>query len=148
MTTPTINKVNGPARRPGANGDMSALIPTVNIAAGVSAQDAMAGGATVATPTEQRPTENGVSNPRETATNTKRHTTVILCDNCGREFTPRRPHGRFCSAYCRRVAWLGRNPEKAAELAERDRARLRAHVIGGGGDWREDTRVDRCHNGE
>jgi hypothetical protein len=63
------------------------------------------------------------------------------CEQCGRGFTPRRRWGRFCSAYCRRVAWLGRNPERAAELAERDRARLRAHVIGNDGEWVEGAKV-------
>ncbi len=128
--------------RPGASGGGHDLIPTVTIAANVSAQGATAGGASVATPTERPLTENGASNPVETSTNTKRHNTVTHCENCGDEFTPRRPHGRFCSAYCRRQAWLGRNPEKAAELAARDRQRLREHVIGCGGEW-----VDRWHDG-
>ena len=59
------------------------------------------------------------------------------CEHCGSAFVARRPWARFCSAYCRRVAWLGRNPERAAELAERDKTRLRAHVIGNGGAWEE-----------
>jgi hypothetical protein len=33
------------------------------------------------------------------------------------------------------VAWLDRNPERAAELAERDKARLRAHIVGNDGEW-------------
>ena len=57
------------------------------------------------------------------------------CEHCGAAFVARRPWARFCSAYCRRVAWLGRNPERAAELAERDKARLRAHIIGNDGEW-------------
>ena len=57
------------------------------------------------------------------------------CEECGSAFVARRPWARFCSAYCRRVAWLGRNPERAAELAERDKARLRAHIIGNDGEW-------------
>ena len=63
------------------------------------------------------------------------------CEQCGSAFVARRPWGRFCSAYCRRVAWLGRNPERAAELAERDRARLRAHIIGNEGEWVEGAKV-------
>ena len=59
------------------------------------------------------------------------------CEQCGAAFVARRPWARFCSAYCRRVAWLDRNPERAAELAERDKGRLRAHVIGNGGTWEE-----------
>ena len=113
-----------------------------NIAANALAQGATAGGASVATPTERPLTENGASNPVETSTNAKRHIAVTQCENCGDAFMPRRPHGRFCSSYCRRQAWLGRNPEKAAELAERDRQRLREHVIGCGGEW-----VDRWHDG-
>ena len=57
------------------------------------------------------------------------------CEQCGAAFVARRPWARFCSAYCRRVAWLDRNPERAAELAERDKARLRAHIIGNDGEW-------------
>jgi hypothetical protein len=60
-----------------------------------------------------------------------------LCEHCGAAFVARRPWARFCSAYCRRVAWLDRNPERAAELAERDKARYRAHIIGNGGTWQE-----------
>jgi hypothetical protein len=66
---------------------------------------------------------------------------VVLCEQCGRDFTPRRSWGRFCSSYCRRLAWLERNPEKAAVLAERDRARLRAHIIGNDGERLEGTKV-------
>ena len=57
------------------------------------------------------------------------------CEHCGSAFVARRPWARFCSAYCRRVAWLDRNPERAAELAERDKARLRAHIVGNDGEW-------------
>ena len=57
------------------------------------------------------------------------------CEHCGAAFVARRPWARFCSAYCRRAAWLDRNPERAAELAERDKARLRAHIVGNDGEW-------------
>ncbi len=57
---------------------------------------------------------------------------VAVCERCGTEFTRRRPHGRFCSAYCRRVAWLARNPEKAAEIARKDRQRYRKFIISRG----------------
>ena len=63
------------------------------------------------------------------------------CEHCGRAFIARRPWARFCSAYCRRVAWLDRNPERAAELAERDKARLRARIIGNNGEWIEEAKV-------
>ena len=125
-----------------ASSDMSDLIPTATIAASVSAQGETGGDATVTMPAKQPPTA-AESNPCDTSTSTKRHATVTNCEQCGDEFTPRRPHGRFCSSYCRRLAWLGRNPEKAAELAARDRQRLREHVIGCGGEW-----VDRgCNDG-
>lgn len=55
---------------------------------------------------------------------------VSQCEHCQREFAPRRPWGRFCSAYCRRLSWLDCNPEKAAILAERDLQRLRELIIG------------------
>ncbi len=63
------------------------------------------------------------------------------CEQCGAAFVARRPWARFCSAYCRRVAWLDRNPERAVELAERDKARLRAHIIGNDGEWVEGAKV-------
>ena len=126
----------GRRRLTAASSDMSDLIPTASIAASVSAQGETGGDATVTMPIASPPIE-GESNPLETPTSTKRYTTVTQCEQCGDEFTPRRPHGRFCSSYCRRLAWLGRNPEKAAELAARDRQRLREHVIGCGGEWRD-----------
>ncbi len=122
--------------RGASDGVSDDLIPIANIAASVSAQGATGGGATVTMPAKRPPGE-GESNLRDTSTNTKRHTAAAHCEQCGDEFTPRRPHGRFCSSYCRRLAWLGRNPEKAAALAESDRQRLREHVIGCGGEWRD-----------
>ena len=120
----------------GARNGASDPIRIAGIAANVSAQGATGGGATVATPTERPPIASD-SNQDVTLANTKRHTGAARCEHCGEEFTPRRPHGRFCGAYCRRLAWLERNPEKAAILAERDRQRLREHVIAAGGEWRE-----------
>ncbi len=70
-------------------------------------------------------------------TKTQPNATPTRCEQCGVEFLPKTARGRFCSPYCRRRAWLARNPEKAAELAERDRARLRAHVLALGGVWVE-----------
>lgn len=125
-----------------------------SIAAGVSPQGATAGGDTVATPAGRPNTASGDNpNPSDTAsgdasvtpTNTKRHTTVTPtvthCEHCGAEFVAHRPWARFCGAYCRRRAWLDRNPERAAELHERDIARLREHVIGNGGAWVEGAKV-------
>ncbi len=70
-------------------------------------------------------------------TKTQPNATLTQCEHCGRDFLPKTRRSRFCSPYCRRRAWLARNPEKAAELAERDRARLRAHVLALGGVWVE-----------
>jgi len=124
----------------------SDLTHIVTIAGGSCRPAGMAGGDTVATPAELPPTASDnrpTDNPPEgvTPTNTKRHTTVtaavIQCEQCGGNCTARRLWARFCSAYCRRMAWLDRNPERAAELAERDKARYRAHIIGNGGTWEE-----------
>ena len=71
------------------------------------------------------------------STGTEPNATLKRCEQCGVEFTPKSRLARFCGPYCRRRAWLARNPKKAAELAERDRARLRAHVIALGGVWVE-----------
>ena len=156
MTDPTTGK------RATASGDETGPMSHASIAAS-ECHPAATDGDSVVMPIERPHTENGQGNPHEgvthlignffpirkmagnphegvTPTNTKRHTTVTACEHCGDAFTPRRPHGRFCSSYCRRLAWLGRNPAKAAELAERDRQRLREHVIGCGGEWREDAR--------
>lgn len=127
--------------RPGVSGDGQDLIPTASIAESVSAQGATGGGDIAPTLVSNgRQESDGLSVPPDTSTSTKRIMTMTHCENCGDEFTPRRPHGRFCSSYCRRESWLNRNPAKAAILAERDRQRLREHVIGCGGEWREDTR--------
>jgi hypothetical protein len=111
--------------------DAIGLIPTASIAAGAYHPVETADENTVPMPTERPPTGNGQSNTDETQANTKRH----ICEQCGADFTPRRPHGRFCGSYCRRAAWMGRNPEKAAAIAESDRRRLREHIIGNGGEW-------------
>ena len=132
----------GQRRQTAASGYVSDRIPTANIAASVSAQGETDGGATATMPAK-RPPIAAESNPRDTSTSTKLHTSITNCEHCGAAFTPRRPHGRFCSSYCRRLAWVVRNPEKATELAERDRQRLREHIIDGDGEW-----VDRgCNDG-
>ena len=42
------------------------------------------------------------------------------CEQCGTVFTPRREHGRFCSARCR-LDWHGRNPgDHTAEMSALD----------------------------
>ena len=141
-----------PMRRPGGDErplSVSGMMSSASIAASVSAQGGTEPAVTVMPPVPNGPIGNGnasASGPSVDSASTKPNATltptVTHCENCGDAFTPRRPHGRFCCAYCRRVAWLGRNPDKAAELAERDRQRLREHIIGGGGEW-----VERCHDG-
>ena len=63
--------------------------------------------------------------------------TQQVCEHCGETFTARRPWTRFCSSYCRRRAWLDRNPDRAAEILATDRKRLRAHIEARGGVWEE-----------
>ena len=129
---------------------MSGMTPDapIAVAANESAQGATAAGSTAMPPAPNAPTGSGnesESAPRSNAagsvdpTSTKPNATLTHCEQCGVEFLPKTARGRFCSPYCRRRAWLARNPEKAAELAERDKARLRAHVIALGGVW-----VDRA----
>ena len=128
---------------PGASSDASDLIPIATIAGGSCRPAGTADGATVATPAS-----NGQH--ASDALSTSADTVAIRlpipnvsrpCEECGSAFVARRPWARFCSAYCRRVAWLDRNPERAAELAERDKARLRAHIVGNDGEWVEGTKV-------
>ena len=77
-----------------------------------------------------------------TSTNTRRDTgvklTAKLCDYCGAEYLTSRPkQARFCTTNCRRKSWLLANPERAAELAEADKARLQAHFVAMGYEWVE-----------
>ncbi len=132
--------------RPAVDGTslgVSDLIPIATIAAGSCRPAETAGGDTVATLAS-----NGqhVADAPSASLSTSADTVAIRlpipnvsrpCEQCGAAFVARRPWARFCSAYCRRVAWLDRNPERAAELAERDKGRLRAHIIGNGGTWEE-----------
>ncbi len=136
-------------RRPADDARRAENAPTcfATTAAGACRPAGMAAGDTVATPANSAPPANDapsacLSASPDTAAIRLPIPNVSadksqLCEHCGRPFAPRRPWGRFCSAYCRRLAWLGRNPERAAELAERDKARYRAHVIGNGGTWAE-----------
>lgn len=120
----------------GASGDVSDLIPIAGNAGDGWARGATADGAIVPMPaSSERPATDGVSLPDDTGVIRLPIPNVSQCEQCEREFTPRRPWGRFCSAYCRRLAWLDRNPERATELAESDRQRLREHVIGCSGEW-------------
>ncbi len=120
-----------------ASSDASDLIPIVTIAAGSCHPAGTADGDTVATPAsnEQHASDGPSASADTVAIRLPIPNVSRPCEHCGSAFVARRPWGRFCSAYCRRVAWLARNPERAVELAERDRARLRAHIIGNGGEW-------------
>ena len=88
--------------------------------------------------------ENGVTvTVTVTPTNTKRHPIQKQCEYCGAVFAAKRPRqAKYCSAVCRRKAWLVANPDKAAVLAERDKARLRAHIESRGGTW--EVRSNAC----
>ena len=130
---------------PGASSDASDPTHIAAIAAGSCRPEETAGGDTVATLASSG--QHAGDGPRASLSAVADTVAIRLpipnvsadksplCEHCGSVFVARRPWGRFCSSYCRRLAWLGRNPERAAELAERDRARLRAHVIGNGGEW-------------
>lgn len=118
-------------------------IPTVPNAASECHQAETAGASIVLTPAKsgRNVPNNGTPNPPNVpSTNTKRDKAVTRpCQQCGREMVVKRPSKRFCSAHCRRAAWLVRNPEKAAALAASDKARLRAHLEGKGIVWIEQT---------
>ena len=126
----------------------SDLTHVATIAGGSCRPAGMADGDTVATPVSNGLPDNDAPcislsvSPNTAAIrlpipNVSRH-----CEHCGQTFAPRRSWGRFCSAYCRRTAWLDRNPVRAAELAARDKARLRAHVVGNDGECEA-----RCNDG-
>ena len=130
LTRPTVDA---------ASLGMSDLTHVATIAGGSCRPAETAGGDIVATPASNgRHAADGPNTPVDTVAIRLPIPNVSRpCEQCGAAFVARRPWARFCSAYCRRVAWLDRNPERAAELAERDKGRLRAHVIGNGGTWEE-----------
>ena len=117
----------------------SDLTHIATIAGGSCRPAGTAAGDTVATPASSAPPDHDApslsASPDTVAIRLPIPNVSRPCEHCGQTFVPRRSWGRFCSAYCRRAAWLDRNPVRAAELAERDRARLREHVIGNGGEW-------------
>ena len=126
---------------PGASSDASDLIPIATIAGGSCRPAETAGGDTVATlASNGQHVADAPSVSLSTSVNRPAIRLVLVdvsrpCEHCGAAFVARRPWARFCSAYCRRAAWLDRNPERAAELAERDKARLRSHIVGNDGEW-------------
>ena len=129
----------------------SDLTHIATIAGGSCRPAGTAAGDTVATPASSAPPDNDApSISLSVSPNTVAIRLPIpnvssdrsqLCEQCNSAFVARRPWARFCSAYCRRIMWLDRNPERAAELAERDKARLRAHIVGNDGEWVEGTKV-------
>ena len=130
---------------PDEKSDGNGMTATARSAADVCHQDETAVNASVAMPVETRPTSSEnkppVVMPLVTPTSTKRHqlaaVTVKKCDQCQRDMVVKRPSKRYCSAACRRAAWLVRNPEKAAELAVKEKARLRALLESRGIVWVE-----------
>ncbi len=142
--TPSARAGTRPSTR-GASSDASAPTPIATIAGGSCRPAEMAGADTVATPASSE--QHACDAPGASLSVSPDTVAIRLpipnvsadksqhCEQCGAAFVARRPWARFCSVYCRRLAWLGRNPERAVELAEHDRARLRAHVIGNGREW-------------
>jgi hypothetical protein len=126
---------------PDEKSDGNGMTATARSAADVCHQDETAVNASVAMPVETRPTSSESKPPVVTPTSTKRHqlavVTVKKCRHCQRDMVVKRPSKRYCSATCRRAAWLVRNPEKAAELAAKDKARLRALLESRGIVWVE-----------
>ena len=122
---------------PDASLGASDLTHIATIAGGSCRPAETAGGDTVATPASSgQHASDALSTSADTvAIRLPIPNVSRACEHCGSAFVARRPWARFCSAYCRRVAWLDRNPERAAELAERDKARLRAHIVGNDGEW-------------
>ena len=124
---------------------LSDLTNVVSIAGSECHPAGTGSGNTVAMPAETLPTSSENGQPvtvTVTPTNTKRHpaglVTVKTCQHCGIEYRAKRPaQSRFCGSRCRRLAWLERNPERAAALAESDRQRLRLHLAGRGIAWQE-----------
>jgi len=130
---PTGRRMGGGERVSSANG----MTFNASTAGGASRPAETAGGDTVTTPASNGPSVNGAPNVSSDTVATRLVVAEVsrACEHCGAEFVAHRPWARFCGAYCRRRAWLDRNPERAAELHERDMARLREHVIGLGREW-------------
>ena len=54
----------------------------------------------------------------------------MQCANCGTDFHPKRPWGRFCSKRCR---WAGRSARRRVQDAKlRDVVRVAAQALGMG----------------
>jgi hypothetical protein len=127
------------------SGGLCGMISSVNDVAKVCQQGATGGGGIALTLAKQPHTGNEQARPCDvpvTFTNTKRNrrgnVTVKICERCGAEYVTRRPkQARYCSALCRRLAWLAANPERAAQLAESDKARLKAHLEAKGIAWED-----------
>ena len=125
--------------------ELSDLTNVVSIAGSECHPAGTGSGNTVAMPAETLPTSSENGQPvtvTVTPTNTKRHpaglVTVKTCQHCGIEYRAKRPaQSRFCGSRCRRLAWLERNPERAAALAAGDKERLRLHLAGRGIAWQE-----------
>jgi hypothetical protein len=127
------------------SGGLCGMISPVSNAVKVCQQGATGGGGIAPTLAKQPLTGNEQARPCDasvTFTNTKRNrrgnVTVKTCQQCGAEYVTRRPkQSRYCSPVCRRGAWLAANPERAAQLAEGDKARLKAHLEAKGIAWED-----------
>ena len=104
-----------------------------------SCRPADLGGANTATKRVNRQlTGNAARHDVTFSTGKGNNVTLKSCDRCGGDFETKRPtQARYCGAQGRRAAWLLRNPDKAAALAESDRQRLRAHLESRGIVWQE-----------
>ena len=138
-----MNEPNQPSN--GKKSSETGQIPTASSVANECHPDATAASVFVQQPADKRATANVTRKRNVTSTNTKRHTlrkkatanVTLTCAYCNAEFLAKTSRAKYCSAMCRRDAWLERNPERAAELAESDKARLRAHLEAKGIEWIE-----------
>ena len=126
--------------RPTAAASSDGIDPmrTVSIVGNECRPAGTGGGATVAMPTARPPISsdgNGRADADGGPVADVHQYQTSVCPVCGGAFVARRPWSRYCTARCRRVAWIERNPERAAELAQKDKQRLRTHIEGRGGVW-------------
>jgi hypothetical protein len=132
------------------NNELNDPTSGVDIAASVcppAEADAGSTAVTVAKPPRTEQGKKASRRKRVTFTNTERHKakqapaqTIKRCEHCGQSYGTLRPaQSKFCSGNCRRDAWLMRNPERAAEMATKDKERLRAHLEGRGVAWQGTT---------
>ena len=136
-----MNNQNQPSS--GKKSSVTDLIPTANSVASECHPAVTDASDSVQQLAAKRHTANVTRKRNVTPTNTKRHmmrkkataNVTVTCAFCNAEFLAKTSRAQYCSAMCRRDAWLQRNPERAAQLAESDKARLRAHLEAKGVEW-------------